>query len=150
MNTGEKGFCFEREFAKLLGRELFNDKEVFWRTPSSGARATTNKSNVQTGDLLAVKDIGKPICDKYYFELKNRKLKLNDMLELFFYLQNNHIRNGKIIEWLLKTKREAKVLNKIPVLIMKINYYGIIVVIDNQLIPLNSFIRRLKNETAKM
>jgi len=73
-----KGGLFEGEVSKKLSLWWTEDKEesVFWRTSSSGARATsrrkTNK-DVQKddfGDLKAEADIGKPFTNFFSLELK--------------------------------------------------------------------------------
>lgn len=76
-NRGEKGGKFEREICKKLslwwtGGE--NDS-VFWRTPSSGGRATTRKKKGKEdrllhGDITFTDPIGEPFCQAFCVELK--------------------------------------------------------------------------------
>jgi hypothetical protein len=62
-----KGSSFERKIAKELGHALFNDKDSFVRTPSSGALATIRKSKAATfaGDIMQVDHVDQfdfPFC----------------------------------------------------------------------------------------
>lgn len=72
-----KGSKFERRFCKELSL-WWSDGEredVFWRTQTSGARATqrtkdNKKTYGQYGDVQAVDPIGKPFMDLFTIELK--------------------------------------------------------------------------------
>jgi hypothetical protein len=108
-----KGSSFEREFCKELSLWWTDgkDKDVFWRTHSSGARHGISE---ECGDVMAVKECGHPLMDKVMFELKhwNRNDLLLDL-----------IREGKKSELLdawYKCIKEADSFNRLPILVLKI------------------------------
>lgn len=74
---GRKGSAFEREISKKLSLWWTDGKrdDVFWRSQTSGARATQrNKKGQKTfgqeGDIQAVDPIGQPLIDVCTIELK--------------------------------------------------------------------------------
>lgn len=76
-NPKQKGSNFERAFCKELSLwwSLGKDDNVFWRSQSSGGRATTrSKSNKraegQFGDIAANSESGKALIDLTMIELK--------------------------------------------------------------------------------
>jgi len=73
-----KGGQFEREVSRQLSLwwTKGNADDVFWRSTTSGARATTRKkqgkgTHGQCGDLCATNKIGLPLLDLLTLELKN-------------------------------------------------------------------------------
>ena len=72
-----KGSAFEREIAKLLSL-WWSDCErddIFWRTQTSGARATSRKRRGQDtfgqyGDIQACDPVGQPLLDCCIIEIK--------------------------------------------------------------------------------
>lgn len=73
----QKGPGYERSFCKQLGMWWTNGKrdDIFWRTASSGARATMRaKKGLRTadsyGDVKAESIIGKPLTKDCLFSLK--------------------------------------------------------------------------------
>jgi hypothetical protein len=72
-----KGGGYERDKCKELSLWWTGGErdDVFWRTPGSGARATTRmKIGVDTadsaGDMLSIDETGKPLTHKCLFEFK--------------------------------------------------------------------------------
>lgn len=72
-----KGQGFERKLSKLISLwwTCGVDDDVFWRSNTSGARATNRKRSGkravnQHGDLAAVNPIGQPLMDVCSFEFK--------------------------------------------------------------------------------
>ncbi|MCK9596617.1 hypothetical protein M0R19_05495 [Candidatus Pacearchaeota archaeon] len=72
-NPKALGNSWEREFAKKLSLWWTSneDKNVFWRTDSSGARGTVHSDlQSQKGDISYNKEIGRPLIENFVFELK--------------------------------------------------------------------------------
>jgi len=74
---GKKGNPFERAICKQLSLWWTGDKQddVFWRTSTSGARATSRSKKGQRtfgqyGDVQATDPIGQPLLDIFTIELK--------------------------------------------------------------------------------
>ena len=76
MAGSHKGSAYEREICVLLSKWWSNGKsdDIFWRTPGSGARATTrkkkNKESLGCGDIQATNPKGQPLIDMFSIELK--------------------------------------------------------------------------------
>lgn len=77
-NKSSKGSQFERQICKLLSLWWSNNKSdaIFWRTSTSGARATSRakkgrKTSGQCGDICATHPSGAPFVDVFTVELKN-------------------------------------------------------------------------------
>ena len=74
---GNKGFSYERSICKQLSLwwTAGERDDIFWRTPGSGARATTRaKQNKDTfgqhGDIQAIDPIGLPFTNLLFIEIK--------------------------------------------------------------------------------
>lgn len=87
--TKGKGSAFEREVSRTLSKWWTNGKrdDVFWRSSTSGAMATTRaKKNKNTygqhGDIAAVDPIGAPLLDLCSIELKKgyNHIRMDDFL----------------------------------------------------------------------
>lgn len=72
-----KGSAFERQIAKMLSLWWSGGSrdDIFWRSQTSGARATQRKKSGKTtanqnGDLTAMDMIGQPLIDLVSIELK--------------------------------------------------------------------------------
>jgi len=72
-----KGSSFERDIARMISLWFSEEKSAdwFWRTQSSGGRATQLRKTgkmltKQFGDIVAVEKEGEPLTDKFCFELK--------------------------------------------------------------------------------
>lgn len=77
MSKAKKGPAWEREFAKNLSLWWTSgrDDDIFWRSQTSGARATTRakkgkRTSNQNGDITATDPSGQPLIDRVTFELK--------------------------------------------------------------------------------
>lgn len=68
----QKGSSFERQICKALSKWWSGDdkKQVFWRSASSGGRATRVKGIDQFGDIVAIEQSGFPLTNIVVIELK--------------------------------------------------------------------------------
>ena len=126
----QKGSNFEREICKKLSLWWTKDTaprdDIFWRTQTSGARATTrSKQGKETfgqyGDVQAVDPIGQPLMDILTIELKRgySRSSFADMVEVsptaavqefdkFVAQALTDARKANVSYWLLITKRDRK------------------------------------------
>ena len=90
MTRAAKGPKFERWLCEQLSRWWTNGErtDVFWRTSSSGGRATTRsksgqKTKGQYGDICATDPIGQPLLDLLTIEVKRgyNKYTIADLLD---------------------------------------------------------------------
>lgn len=107
MGKSSKGSVFEREFCKRLGLWWTQDlpeprDDVFWRTPTSGARATSRRkrgrqTRNQYGDVMATDLVGQPLLDLVVFELKRgyNRVSCQDLLDC----KNGQRGGGKGKNW---------------------------------------------------
>lgn len=67
-----KGAAFEREFSKQLSLWWSDggSKDVFWRTPMSGGKATVDQRSTHAGDIRAVLPEGEGFTELFNVELK--------------------------------------------------------------------------------
>lgn len=84
VNAKAKGNSFERAICKQLSLWWTEGKrdDVFWRTASSGGRATQRAKIKKTtagaaGDITYTDAIGKPLLDFFCFEIKRGYTELN-------------------------------------------------------------------------
>ena len=113
INSKKKGNRVEREIAQTL-TERFN--KPFKRVPMSGAWGTNNQQEdirqdameILSGDLIVPKDF------KFSIEVKSRK-SFN-----FFDFFN---KGSELHEWMEQCLEDAKKSDKLPMLIVKINYH---------------------------
>ena len=77
MSKSSKGATWEREFSKKLSSwwTCGERDDVFWRSTTSGARATTRAkqglaTSGQYGDIATQDPIGQPMLDTFTIELK--------------------------------------------------------------------------------
>ena len=128
-----KGSQWEREISKTLSLWISYDTNphIFWRSASSGAKATINSKNkgkkdsMQCGDLAAVDPCGADFISKFYVELKFYK---NLHMESLIY--GTPAKNS-ILEFWTKAQEQAQEYNKIPLLIAKQNQHEIIVITNS-------------------
>ena len=104
VNSKKKGNRVENEIAKKL-KEAFN--EDFIRTPSSGGFHTNNKIKL-TEDLAG--DIITPENFNYVIEVKSRK-------DITFH----NVLNGYLDEFIEQVENDSLSVNKLPLLIIKLN-----------------------------
>jgi len=123
MNNKDKGSQFERDFARELSLVWSGGKnrEVFWRTSSSGAKGTITKttSYAFVGDICQV-NFDYPEFP-YIVELKRRKK--FDLLSLFN-------KKSDVNKWLCKLVSEQSNLNKYILLVIKPDYRPAIIITD--------------------
>jgi hypothetical protein len=123
-----KGSDFEREISKLLSlwwtKQTRDD--VFWRTASSGARATQRSKKGQTtaqqyGDIGAIDSIGDPFIKTVTLELKCGYLSANihsvldrsntaalqTWEEFIFKAYRSHVEAGSVT-WAIITRRTRR------------------------------------------
>ncbi len=115
VNSKAKGGAFERQIAKMLN-EQFETKE-FNRTPGSGAFATTHELPEHitvAGDLIT------PLNFKFCIECKKG---YNDQT-IFSLLDYN----SKIWQFIEQCEKDAKKMNKVPMIIYKQDRKDILVI----------------------
>ena len=127
----KKGGIFEREIAKTLSLWISEGKNpnIFWRSASSGAKATQNRKfgntdDAQCGDICLVDPAGIFLIKRFFIELKHYK---NLHMESMIY--GNAI-SGSILEFWDKAKSESYSYGKTPLLIAKQNHQRILVITD--------------------
>ncbi len=127
-NPKSKGGQWERDFCRLLSLwwSKGEDRDIFWRTASSGGMATINKNlPTQVGDVTYMKPEGQLLIDNFVFELKHYSYKGLDFLPLLDY-------KGNIFEWWVKLCKEAEQYNKIPFLVIKVSHRGVYGILPKQ------------------
>lgn len=119
-NSKGKGNRFEREFSKELSKWFTHNQrdDIFWRTHSSGGRATMRQKRVgqkttsgQDADIGATDPIGQPLIDMLTLELKNGYSKGPKEISFQGLLENRSISIKGFTEWLdqlLISKNNAK------------------------------------------
>jgi hypothetical protein len=89
-NTKAKGGAYEREICKQLSLWWSHgkDDDIFWRTASSGGRATQRSKKGKTtfgnhGDIQASNPIGQPLIDRIAIEIKRgySKAQVGDLVD---------------------------------------------------------------------
>jgi hypothetical protein len=115
----QKGSQWERDFCKSLSLwyTFDKDKDVFWRTHSSGARHGISE---ESGDVMTVKPIGDPLMSKLIIELKC----VNDTDLILDMIRSGKV--SKMWDWWLKVSHEAKAWKKAPLLVVKLSRRTII------------------------
>lgn len=141
MKTGygsRKGSAFERDICKKLSLWWSEGKrdDIFWRTASSGARATQRRKIGRStyggdGDICAIDPIGQPLLDKYVFSLKCGYTKDLDVISHIDSIKS--CRLSKLMEFWediynlaeIKKKKPALIIkrnNKVPIILVNQNY----------------------------
>ena len=122
-NTGkghEKGFAWERKFAKDLSLWLSDGEDgcIFERRSGSGG-SKRDKQNLsgEGGDIVAIKQEGKIVTDRIFFELKFYENLTGDLWSLVAGEPTD-----RIVEWWESAVVEADSKNKKTVLILRCNY----------------------------
>lgn len=129
-----KGNAFERSIAKQLAVYFYNDPDALVRNFNSGGLATMRKgAGLTPGDITQVKYLDKPL--QFSIECKfHKKFNINDLL----------IGNTKstLYKAWVQCARDAKTLDKIPMLVFKQNFgepYVVFYHKDLMLAPLMSY-----------
>lgn len=115
-----KGDNFERLIARQIGLWWCQDKDVFWRTSGSGARA--HRDDIHPGDIGPVKNLPTPF--PFCLELRNRQSwSLDEILKS---------KVPDILVWMVENSEVAGP-SYLSVLIVSKNYYPPLIVIPNWL-----------------
>lgn len=121
-----KGSAFERDVCKQLSLWVSKGKhkDLFWRSSMSGGRATVTRKRGslvrQAGDITAVMPEGHKLTDRWYIECKHYK-----SIDLPQFIIGGH---GHLAKWWARTRSEARLYGKVPVLIAKQNGWPILLV----------------------
>lgn len=104
-----KGGAFERDISRKLSLWWTNNErdDIFWRTSTSGARATVRARKGKTtagsvGDISLLDVIGKPLLDACSIELK-RGYKTWSMMDV---LDKKKDKNSTFEEFIIQSERE--------------------------------------------
>lgn len=115
INSKKKGNRNELEFVKILNSTIGEGKNIFSRTPSSGAwgggenRERREDMNIEA-KISLVSDVITPIDFKFVLEHKA----YNNVS--FWDLFN---KSSNFIDWTKQVESDAEFVNKLPMLIMK-------------------------------
>lgn len=133
-NSKEKGNRYEREIARKLSVWISEgrNRNLLWRSDSSGARATTSKEKLsnQAGDIAPDSKEGYDFIDKFYVECKHYK---NIGLENLIWRSN---KQENVLTWWRRYTKEADKYNKILLLICKQNNKPDLLFVTKQFIDL--------------
>lgn len=116
-NRGAKGAQFEREICRQLTKWATGKPkpELFWRTATSGAKATmeiqAGRTTHMGGDLGALHPMVFWVTDAFNFECKNRAS--------FGVLPHFLLHNTKLFSWWAQCVADAEANNKIPWMVFK-------------------------------
>lgn len=130
-NPAEKGHAFERKIAKDLSLWLSNNQEksLLWRTPTSGAMAhklPTAQARLVGGDigvLDSTSEIAVTFVSHFFCELKHYKV-----LDWSSFIIHD---KGFIKTTWQKAHKEAAEHNRVPLVIMKQNFYPEVVLLSS-------------------
>lgn len=124
-----KGAAFERQVCEALSKWVTEGerKDVFWRSAMSGGRASLALKRGDTmahvsGDICAVHEAGHKFIDTFFVECKFYK----DLGLANLVLSNG----GKLEEFWIKCKTDARMNGKLPMLIAKQNGKATLAVLD--------------------
>lgn len=118
MSSKEKGGLFERRVCRDLSLWISagTDGDLFWRSASSGGRATVRGGDTlahAAGDVAAVKPGGFPLTTKFFVECKHYKT-----LQLHLYMVHKPNVLGKFFD---VARIAAAKYHRSPLLIAKQN-----------------------------
>lgn len=129
-NSKQKGSAFEREICKALALWISDGerKDVFWRSATSGGRATIaltqgDTLSAQAGDISAVHELGHKLLNRFYIECKFYK-----DLEVGNLIFGTH--TGTLYQFIDHVTADAKRYSKHPMLIVKQNQRPTLMIID--------------------
>lgn len=132
---GNKGRQFERDVARILSLWWSNgeDEDCFWRTDSSGARATTRRKKGKplpsnAGDIKNETESAKKFSDTFFIEVKRGYNKRIDILDILDKPKKKNI----LLDWFHKAEDECHGAGKkFPIIIFKRNHGEICVIFDS-------------------
>lgn len=116
-NPNAKGGSFERLVSRALTKWITGSEkpEIFWRSASSGAKATQDAKkghkSKMGGDIVAIDVKGQWFTDAFSVECKNRK----NFGDIDLFLEGK----GKLLNWWEQCCGDAERSNKIPFMICK-------------------------------
>ncbi len=116
-NPGAKGSVFERDICRILTQWVIGQPkpEIFWRSATSGAKATVEHKAGRTshmgGDIVSVHPDGNWLMERFSIECKNRK----SMGTLPHFL----LGTANMLDWWNQCVEDANIHGKIPWLIFK-------------------------------
>lgn len=127
MGSKQKGSLFERQVCKRLSLWVSGgrDPDMFWRSASSGGRATRRGGSSlghAAGDIASVKPGGFIFTTQFYVECKHYH-----NLQLGHFLTSG---NGKLEVFWTVARRESSRYNRRPLLIAKQDLAPAIVVME--------------------
>jgi hypothetical protein len=111
----KKGSAYEREICKRLSEWWGNEDDIFWRTQSSGARATSRrkqgkKTSGQYGDICAVDRRGRIFTKVCTVSLK-RGYQRTTMADLIDAAEHN--REPQFADWVRRAKLDSRAARSI-------------------------------------
>lgn len=128
----QKGNSFERDISKSLSLWWSNSErdDIFWRTQSSGGRATQRKkrgvtTNGQDGDISSTDPTSSLFTDKFVMECKRYK-----SIKIWNIISNKPC---PFRDWWFKLKEQATSVSKRPLLIMREDRQSILCAMDADL-----------------
>lgn len=114
----QKGSQFERDVCRRLSLAVSDRDDLFWRSAMSGGRATVAHRKGQlishvSGDICAVHELGYAFVEEWFVECKFYA----DLQWAQFLLEDE----GKLAQFWLTCKQQARLHGKKPLLIAKQN-----------------------------
>jgi hypothetical protein len=110
-HMSRKGQNFEIKIAKNLSLWWTNKErdDIFWRSTTSGARATQRAKDGKTtknssGDLTLIDPIGQPFLDFFHIEIKRGYTKEIDLLDFLDRTKGK----TQLFQWWAKCEKERK------------------------------------------
>lgn len=127
-NSIKKGHRFELDVVKLLNNYT-DDKYKFFRTPGSGAFATSHQLINYAGDIQTEnREFKYSIECKFY-----KKFSFQDIIKL---------KESLVEMWWEQARKESARVNKIPILIFKLNNDKVYCMFDINLITLEETFKK--------
>lgn len=134
MKVKEKGNRFERIISQKLSLWISSgdDKNLLWRSTSSGARATiSNDLDNQCGDIASDSRIGYDLTDRFLIECKHYK---SIQIEQLLWRTNKS--GDHVYTWWLRYNKEAKKYNKDLMLICRQNSKRDVMLVNDNFIDI--------------
>ena len=132
MNSKKKGNKYERIISKKLSLWLSNGErdDLFWRTQSSGGRFTQRmkvgkKTVNQDGDISSTTSESEAFSNMFMIECKNY-----EDINIWSLITGKQLKNS-ILDWWNTYKKNADVLNKKLLLVMRQDFKPDIILTNN-------------------